>query len=167
MYSLALRMGPERLIRLFLGSVFALVGVGLLVGAAISYRQTQQFLTHSIQATGTVISLERGVSRNSDGETSVTYTPVVRYAAADGQEHRFASSMSSSPPAYQVGQEVSVRYDPAPPFKAEINDFLSLNFGTLICGLMGTIFAAIGGFMTLLCFIRPSRPDLRIPVRGR
>lgn len=147
MNTLASRMGPDKIFRLLFGGIFGLVGIGMLVGAAICYINGQKFVAYAMKATGTVLSLERNVSRSSKGGTSVTYAPVVQYTAADGDVRTFTSSLSSSPPAYHEGQQVKVLYDPAPPYKAEINDFLSMHFGTLILGIMGTVFSTIGGFV--------------------
>lgn len=145
MNTVASSFGVDKAFRLIFGGVFGLVGLGLLVGATISYLSARDFTTHSMSTTGIVRTFNRSVSRSSKGGTSVTYAPVVEYTAADGQPYTFTSSLSSSPPAYQEGQAVPVLYDPALPTKAEINDFMSMYFVTLILGFMGTIFATIGG----------------------
>ncbi len=165
----AIPIEPDKLFRLIFGSVFGLVGVGLLAGATILYLQTKRFLSHSINVTGTVIALERSVSRSSKGGTSVTYAPTVRYTAADGEERIFTSTVSSSPPSFREGQQVPVLYDPVPPNPAEINDFVSLHFSTLICGILGTIFTAVGGLVAFIRFKHDRQMPSGVPRsrRGR
>jgi hypothetical protein len=150
MNPLALRIGPDTLFRFLFGGIFGFVGVGMLIGATIFYLNTQNFTKHAMNAPGTVVSLQRSVSRSSKGGTSTTYAPVVEYTAADGQTRTFTSSLSSSPPAYQTGQPVKVLYDPAPPYKAEINDFMSMYFLPVLLGIMGTIFTTIGGCVAFM-----------------
>jgi hypothetical protein len=49
--------------------------------------------------------------RDSKGKT--TYKPRIRFASADGRSTTFDASFSSNPAPYQVGDQVSVAYDPA------------------------------------------------------
>jgi hypothetical protein len=67
--------------------------------------------------TGIVTQLEEG--SDSDGNCCV-YSPVIEFEA-NGQTYSFESDNASYPPAYEVGEEVSVLYDPADPNTAQIN----------------------------------------------
>ena len=145
---------PDKMFRLIFGGVFSTVGVGMLVGALLSYLHSQNLVKHGMNATGTVVGFHTSISRSSKGGTSTTYAPVVEYTAADGQTRTFTSSLSSSPPGYQEGQQVKVVYDPAMINKAEINDFMTMYFLPVLLGFMGTIFATIGG---CVLFIRGRR----------
>lgn len=71
--------------------------------------------TTGVVAPGIVIGLDESTT---DGST--TYSPVVEFTA-NGQTYTFESSNASSPPAYQVGETVNVRYDPADPNTAQID----------------------------------------------
>jgi len=67
--------------------------------------------------TGTVVRLEE--SDSSEGGCCV-YSPVIKFAA-NGQTFSFETGNASYPPAYEVGEEVSVLYDPGDPNTAQIN----------------------------------------------
>ena len=67
--------------------------------------------------TGTVVSLEE--SDSSDGGCCV-YSPVIEFIS-NGQTFSFEGENASYPPAYEVGEEVQVLYDPADPNTAQIN----------------------------------------------
>ena len=71
------------------------------------------------RTTGNVVRLEE--SNSSEGGCCV-YSPVVEFTAG-GQTHSFESGNASDPPAYDVGEEVSVLYDPANPETAQIDSF--------------------------------------------
>ncbi|MBK9924467.1 MAG: DUF3592 domain-containing protein [Anaerolineales bacterium] len=73
--------------------------------------------TEGKTAIGTVVRLEE--SSDSDGGCCV-YSPVVEFTAND-QTYSFESGNASYPPAYEVGEEVNVIYDPADPNTAQIN----------------------------------------------
>jgi hypothetical protein len=72
-----------------------------------------------IATTGTVVRLEE--SDSSEGGCCV-YSPVVEFSA-NGQIFSFESGNASDPPAYEVGEEVNVLYDPADPNTAQIDSF--------------------------------------------
>ena len=95
------------LANLFFGA-FCLWGA---YAATIAYRLE----TTGIVVPGIVIGLDES---NTDG--SSTYSPVVEFTA-NGQTYTFESDNASSPPAYQVGETVNVRYDPADPNTAQID----------------------------------------------
>lgn len=67
--------------------------------------------------TGIVTRLEE--SSDGDGGCCV-YSPVVEFEA-NGQTYSFESDNASYPPAYDVGEQVSVLYDPSDPNAAQIN----------------------------------------------
>lgn len=67
--------------------------------------------------TGIVTSLEE--SSDSDGGCCV-YSPVIEFEA-NGQTYSFEGDNASYPPAYEVGEEVSVLYDPSDPNTVQIN----------------------------------------------
>lgn len=94
---------------LFLGG-FCLWGV---YAGYVSWQLDQNGET----TTGIVTSLEE--SSDGDGGCCV-YSPVIEFEA-NGQTYSFEGDNASDPPAYDVGEEVSVLYDPADPNTAQIN----------------------------------------------
>lgn len=71
------------------------------------------------KTTGNVVRLEE--SNSSEGGCCV-YSPVIEFIAG-GQTYSFEGDNASSPPAYSVGEEVPVLYDPGNPGTAQINSF--------------------------------------------
>jgi len=71
--------------------------------------------TTGVVTEGIVTGLDES---NTDG--SSTYSPIVEFTV-NGQTYTFESGNASSPPAYQVGETVNVRYDPADPNTAQID----------------------------------------------
>jgi len=72
---------------------------------------------NGVAVVGTVVRLEK--SSDSDGGCCV-YSPVIEFAAND-QTYSFESNNASDPPAYNVGEQVPVIFDPADPATAQIN----------------------------------------------
>jgi hypothetical protein len=131
------------------GTIFLAVGVGI---GAWAYH----FGAEANQAEGVVI---RMVSSGRKGGSS----PVVRYEV-DGQSYELQSTVSSSPPAYSVGEKVTVLYHPDNPGGGQIDSFIDRWLFPLVFGGMGFIFAAIGyGFLLVRLrsrrLVAPARPS--------
>jgi len=122
--------------------LFGGIGLALLVGAIAWWFNTRNFIARAAKASGTVVELVE--VRDSDGGSS-TYKPVVNFTATNGTTISFASSYSSRPPAYSVGETVEVLYAPDDPNDARIDGFGSLWLGPVILGGIGMVFSAIGG----------------------
>lgn len=80
----------------------------------ISWKLEQEGVT----TTGTVTELE--ASDSSEGGCCV-YSPVIEFTANNGQTYTFEGDTASDPPAYDVGEQVDVLYDPNDPDTAQIN----------------------------------------------
>ena len=95
---------PQWFPRLFriMGAMFAIVGIG--VGC-----YSIAFAIGADEVQGTVTNMVRG-------------SPVVDYEV-NGKQFTFQSSVSSTPPAYFVGEKVRVLYRPDNPASAQINSF--------------------------------------------
>jgi len=121
---------------LFLGVIFALVGtvfagVGIGMGVwwtvwAVGARRTE----------GTVVSM---VASGDEGGMA----PVVSYQVA-GKTYEHRSKFSSSPPAYSVGNKVSILYRPENPSEAGIDSLFDRWLFPVCFGGVGSLFAAIG-----------------------
>jgi hypothetical protein len=91
---------------------------------------------------GTVI--ENRVVSGDDGDS---YKPIVEYTV-DGETYTFESLNSSDPPAYRVGETVSLRYDPAKPQVARINSLFDLWLMPAILAPVALVLALVvnGGY---------------------
>jgi hypothetical protein len=145
-----------------LGAIFGLVGAGLLAAAIVIYAGNRSFEQHARRAAGHVVSLEP--SQGSD--RSLTYLPIVQFTAEDGRTIEFSSGVSSNPPAYDVGEEVSVLYDPAKPTDAKIDAFWQVHFVTVVLGGIGSLFFIVGAGLILTQMVSRRRRE-RLQAMGR
>lgn len=112
----------------------------VLLWVACDYGDTSwELYRHGESVEATVIALEE--SRSTEG-SGVTYAPVVKYDVG-GQTYTFTSSNSSSPPSYEVGERVALRYDPADPAWAQIDSWTELWLLPLILGATAVIVAVV------------------------
>jgi hypothetical protein len=114
--------------------IFGLIFFG--IGAGLTYRQSV-LESAGEQAQGEVI----GLSTNCDSD-GCSYAPVVRFNTRDEKTITFESTYSSSPPAYEVGERVTVVYRLDSPEKAEIKG-AGMTFRLIFMGVGGLI-AAVG-----------------------
>ncbi len=112
---------------------FGLIFFG--IGAGLSYKYFNLQL-HGQQAPGRVVALDE-----SCDDSGCAYAPEVTFQTGDGIASTYYSTYYSGPPAYDVGQSVTVIYDPQNPqdafIKGEGNVFR-------------VIFMSVGGIIT--CF---------------
>jgi hypothetical protein len=93
---------------LFFFGIFAFIGTCMGIAAAWIWIHSAQVAHEGIQSTGTVIELRRSSNDN-------TVAPVVQFPLKDGGVHTYESSMFSSPPAYDLGEKVTLWYTPGNP----------------------------------------------------
>lgn len=129
-----------RIVAVGLGLLFAGIGSGLLVVAAQFINADRAIAGAGRQAQGIVVDIVG--ARGYRGR--IAYQPIVSFTDHTGQQRYFTSQVSSNPPAYEKGESVAVLYDPARPDKAMIDSFIDRHLGSLIFGVMGTIFAVLG-----------------------
>ena len=117
---------------IFLGSVFLLTGIGLGLFTYLKVNRTTE------PALGIVVELKG--SRKS-------YFPVISYTTKDGTMRSYQSHYGSNPPIYEVGDTVSMYYDPADPDTVRVDDAMESwlfpsNFG--LGGIALLIIAGLG-----------------------
>lgn len=141
--------------------LFAAVGLGMLMGAVRVHNHTASFVSRASRAQGIVTAMVP--QRSTDN--SISYRPIVRFQHGE-QQIQFSESVSSNPPAYDVGQSVPVLYLESNPYDAKIDSFWSLWFLTTLLSAMGTIFLAVGGGLILVPALT-RRTDERLLHEGR
>lgn len=120
--------------------LFLVIGIGLLAGAGMLWRNHANFAVHALRADGTVIDLNYHSS--SDGGT---YYPEVEFKAANGSVVHISGSTGSNPAAYGRGEHVTVMYPSNNPESGRIDSFSETWLAVLILGGIGLAFALIGG----------------------
>ncbi|MBD2756836.1 DUF3592 domain-containing protein [Spirosoma validum] len=113
---------------------FFLVGITLWGTAYSSYQRHQQVVKNGASAKGLVVGLHR-VKRHG-----YSLAPSIRYQVYDGRELVFHSSEGQNPPVYQIGDEVTLYYNPLQPE----NVWLADNY------LMVYVLAGIGALFLLV-----------------
>lgn len=136
--------------------VFAVVligaGAGLLAAGTLVYLRQRAFLARSRTTSGTVVELLTSrasgkylLQRSPSGftiEPKRLYRPVIRFTAPDGRAHDLTAPVASSPADLQIGETVTIRFDPADPSRARIDRPLYLWFAVGMLIFFG--FFAIG-----------------------
>jgi hypothetical protein len=123
---------------IFLGVGALELGIGLFF-----YFRTRSFLERAVDTQGTVTGFVE--SHSSEGGT--TYRPTVKYTTVEGLEQEFTERMGTSPPGFDVGESVKVKYDPKDAGKARIDKASRLWFVPVLLCSSGALFLLIGGFL--------------------
>lgn len=134
---------------LFVSSTFAVVGLGMLVGALLVFRSTSTFIEASVEVEGTVLDLVQ--RRSNDG---IVYAPLVSFSTLEGKRIEFVPPGHHASPAASRGEQVTVLYPPGTPERAEIATFSSLWAPTMVLGFLGAIFFGLGGGILLAGLLR-------------
>jgi hypothetical protein len=137
---------PGRAVGLFVKWAFLIMGILFLAGSLISAHRTQSFLRQCVTAQGKVVALK---PVHSSRNNSISYAPVFRFDVPGWHFATVVSHTSSRPPAFKVGEGVTVLYQPGHPEDAVIDSFGQLWLGDLVFGIAGAM--SIG--MALLIFV--------------
>lgn len=101
--------------------IFGILGIGFLIAAFFSGRSDREFNDKAYVTTGKVIEIvEKTQTRSGAQINSVTYAPKISFFPEEKKEVTFVSDISSSPAAYEVGDEVDVYFDPQNPQNARV-----------------------------------------------
>ena len=114
------------------------------IGAGLTMRQ-RSLEKQGAEAPGVVVALQE--QYDSDGST---YKPVVQFQTFGGQTVEFVSSYASSPPTYEIGESVTVVYNPNESSKAVIKGEGQILH--IIFMLVGGIDATIGFTLVIVAF---------------
>lgn len=116
--------------------VLPFVGVGVLTGALTVYTliDSLRFQQRAVAVPGQVKEL---IGHK-------TLTAVVAYVDATGEPRELRSGWASSPPAFDVGQRVTVLHDREDPKRARIKSFGELWGVTLFSSVFALIFGGVG-----------------------
>ena len=133
-----------RIVARVFGAIMLASASGLLALGGSCCNRTVQFKKTAVEVQGAVIELKEG---SSSDHSHPVYYPIIRYADTAGQEHTLYSGTGSFPPAYAVGDRVSVLYNPANPKDAKVNSFSDLWLLPLILGILGGFDLLVGLFL--------------------
>lgn len=151
------RMTGRRVARILLrvvGIIFTCVGL-LMFLIAGGMRSTMDALAEArtAEATGTVVRIDVRTTTDSDGDRQTSRYPVLRFEDGDHVQHEGTQNVSTR--EYQVGEAVTVKYDPHDPsgnfMIAEDEGFAQGAF--MIFVFLGAVFALIGVPLLVVSFV--------------
>ncbi|GGJ23168.1 DUF3592 domain-containing protein [Deinococcus roseus] len=131
-------MGIQKAVLIFIMAIGGL----FLLGAVWAAGSQWAFLQKSLSANGHVVDLEKG--RLSKG--GVVYYPFVKYTTRQGKTLIFRNPLGSDPHP-DIGDRVTVLYDPQKPASATISSFADLWMIPCILLGLGLCFGGVGWFV--------------------
>jgi hypothetical protein len=150
-------MGLKMSLKMLIGLPLLIIGIALLVGAAIGWAHRSQFLSVAIEAPGKIVGEEsytitrpkkRGAPGVSDGfrNRQSSSSPIVEFRTREGQTVRFKSKLGSS----SLDEDVMVLYSPTDPSRAEIKNYFAQTGWLLLLAGLGMAFLIGGAAATKL-----------------
>ncbi|WP_027908294.1 DUF3592 domain-containing protein [Pseudomonas sp. URMO17WK12:I4] len=117
--------------------IFPGIGALMLAGAVGIQVARLSDQAHMARTEGSVVDIEGGC-------------PTVSFTSLDGTLGEYHSGTCSTPPSFDIGERVTVYYDPQNLERARIDSFEQNWIGSLILGGIGAVFLALG-----LLFVLP------------
>ena len=117
-----------------------IAGIMLLV-AGISSINAIAKINSEASSSGRVVDMieRRQYVNEQDRIVEEYYYPVVEYVSSDGKRHTVQLSEGSNPASYEIGDEVTVLYDPEHPLDARIKSFESSALMWVLPGITGVL----------------------------
>jgi hypothetical protein len=136
---------------------FTGVAVLMLLIAAISSFSAISRMSREESASGRVVEIieRREYVNEQDRVVQDYYFPVVEYVSEDGRAHTVHMTEGSSAPSHEVGDEVTVLYDPEHPLDARIKSFGSNALMWIVPGITGLLGL---GFLGAVLVVRKVMP---------
>jgi hypothetical protein len=123
----------------WIGGFVLLLGLSFVGFGTYQFFKIKNFKGSAAETQGFVLRLNE---RRHQGKT--TYAPTVRYTLPDGREMRYHHDIFSRPSSYDVGESVTVFYDPQHPEQVRLADDY---FSVYILGGLGAAFTFFGSLM--------------------
>jgi hypothetical protein len=123
-------------------SVTLIVGIIILVISLFLLKEALGFLRTTERAVGTVIKLEK--INNSDGHT---FKPVFKFKTSLNQDIIYSHIASSNPPAWSVGEEATIAYNPNNPSSAKLLTYFGIfGFAIVLMAIAMPLIVIGGGY---------------------
>lgn len=117
-----------------------------MLGGLASFARQRLRLARWVATRGMVVG-HRVRKTVRKGRPRTFYHPIVRFDVG-GREWTHESSLSTSERRREEGSSVPVLYDPSDPAAACIDDVREKYFIAMFLGAIGTIFTAVGGYLS-------------------
>lgn len=120
----------------WIAAVFLVFGAVFLTVGGLWAQRTYDFRRTAIVTEGVVIELSK--------TRSGAYAPVFQYVDLNGERHTITSATASSPPAFDVGENVRVLYLPGVTNDARLDTVIELWLGPGVFAALALAFLAFG-----------------------
>lgn len=120
---------------------FVLLALGSFLGYLSwnQYQKSQTLLTKGVRTKANVVAYE-----TSRGKNSTLYAPVFEYKDCSQELITFTSSVKSSPPAYDIGEQVNIVYNTRNPQDVKIVSFWGLYAASVILLMVASPLLVLG-----------------------
>ncbi|MBK9927526.1 MAG: DUF3592 domain-containing protein [Anaerolineales bacterium] len=141
-------------------SVFTGIAVIMLLVAGVASFNNIRKVNREESASGVVTDMTKRLEYDEQDFNRVvgeTYYPVVEFTANDGKRRNVQLSEGSFPPAYEVGDEVTILYEPENPMDARIKSFGSSALMWILPSITGVL--GIGFLVAVIAVQRVMTPS--------
>ena len=121
-------------------SVTLIAGIIILAISLFLLKEALGFLRTSERAVGTVIKMEK--IDNSDGDS---FKPIFKFKTNLNQDIIYSHIASSNPPAWSVGEEAIIAYNPNNPSSAKLLTYFGIFGWTIVVMAIAMPLIVIGG----------------------
>ena len=141
--------------------VFTGVAVLMLLIAFVSSAGAILRMNREESAPGRVVEIieRREYVNEQDRVVEEYFYPVVEYVSNDGRFHSVQMTEGSSAPSHEVGDDVTVLYNPERPLQARIKSFGSAALMWILPGITGILGLGFLGAVTAVRKLMPSAED--------
>ena len=140
-------------------AVFSGIAALMLLIAGIASVSNILKIGREASAIGRVVEMieRREYVNQEDRVVEEYYYPVVEFVASDGRRRSVQMSEGSSSPQYEVGDEVTVLYNPDHPLEARVKSFGSAALMWILPGITGILGVAfLGAVLAVNKFMPPA-----------
>ena len=123
------------------GFIFIVVAIVCFGGSFYFYKKSKDYLAKVARVQGTVKDFQK------KGDA---YYPIFEFQPPSGNPITITSNTGRYPPAYEVGEQVAVLYDPSSPHEAKLDTIFGTYLESLITAGAGGLSLIIGLIITIL-----------------
>lgn len=142
---------------------FSGISMLMLLVAGISSYSALSKLNRELESPGRVVDMieRRQYVNEQDRIVEEFYYPVIDYVSSDGKRHVVQLSEGSNPASYEIGDEVTVLYEPEYPLDARIKSFESSALMWVLPAITGVLgIAFLVAVLTVLKVMLPESTEI-------
>lgn len=142
---------------------FSGISMLMLLVAGISSYSALSKLNRELESPGRVVDMieRRQYVNEQDRIVEEFYYPVIDYVSSDGKRHVVQLSEGSNPASYEIGDEVTVLYEPEYPLDARIKSFESSALMWVLPAITGILgIAFLIAVLTVLKVMLPESTEI-------